>query len=101
MSRTITSRTTIAQIRSYLREDGYETLVSRAAEIKAAAERGALLWGPFRLTTTDASRIDARAVETSPSVRANDERDAQIAAEGERYTRGSGDGAWTGRDGRH
>jgi hypothetical protein len=63
MDRTITSRTTHEAIRSMLREDGYgETVVERAAEIKDAAGRGALLWTRTRLTTTDSSRIDARPI---------------------------------------
>lgn len=61
MSRIITSRTTHQAIRSMLRADGYgESVVDRAAEIKDAAGRGCLLWTRDRLTTTDASRIDAR-----------------------------------------
>lgn len=60
MGTTITSRTTHAEIRRMLREDGYESLTDRAAEIKDAAGRRALLWTSERLTTTDASRIDAR-----------------------------------------
>jgi hypothetical protein len=61
MDRTITSRTTHQDIRRMLREDGYgETIAARAAEIKDAAGRGALLWTKTRLTTS--SRIDARPV---------------------------------------
>jgi hypothetical protein len=56
----ITSRTTLSEIRGMLREDGYQRLTDRAAEIKRAATRGALLWTQRRLTTTDASRIDER-----------------------------------------
>lgn len=56
----ITTKTTLAEIRSALLADGYEALRDRAAEIKKAALTGCLLWTPERLTTTDASRIDAR-----------------------------------------
>ncbi len=56
----ITSKTTISQVRAALREDGYAALAPRAKEILDAAWRGCLLWTRDRLTTTDASRIDAR-----------------------------------------
>jgi hypothetical protein len=56
----ITARTTVAQIRAALREDGYAALTPRAKEILDAAWRGCLVWTAERLTTTDASRIDAR-----------------------------------------
>ena len=59
---TITTRTTLGDIRSMLRREGYEALVEYAAEIKRAATHGALLWTSERITTTDASRIDARPV---------------------------------------
>jgi hypothetical protein len=43
-----------------LHEDGYDKLQPLASAIQAAARRGALLWTPERITTTDASKIDAR-----------------------------------------
>lgn len=57
----ITTRTTVTEIRDRLHETGFATLSDRAAEIKRAASKGCLLWTAERLTTTDASRIDARA----------------------------------------
>jgi len=54
----------LADLRWLLREDGYEALVDRAADIQNAARRGCLLWTARRLTTTDASRIDERAVRS-------------------------------------
>lgn len=56
----ITSKTTLAELRGFLREDGYGHLASRAAEIKKARQAGCLLWTRERLVTTDASRINAR-----------------------------------------
>lgn len=56
----ITARTTLEEIRSALLADGYQELRDRAKEIKQAALTGCLLWTSERLTTTDASRIDAR-----------------------------------------
>ena len=53
---------TIAQIRARLYSDGYDRLVGREEEIRVASQRGALLWTPARLSTTDASQIDARPV---------------------------------------
>lgn len=46
-----------AQIRALLDVDGY-SLYGREAEIRLAAQNGALLWTSERLTTTDTSRID-------------------------------------------
>ena len=51
---------TLADIRAALLDDGYDALIDRAWEIRAAALRGALLWTARRLTTTDRSRIDAQ-----------------------------------------
>jgi len=50
----------LADLKWLLREDGYEAIVDRAADIQNAARRGCLLWTARRLTTTDASRIDER-----------------------------------------
>ena len=52
--------TRVDDIRAALYEDGYEDLVGREREIQTALRAGALLWTAARLTTTDASRIDAR-----------------------------------------
>ncbi|HEX7069878.1 MAG TPA: hypothetical protein VF190_03685 [Rhodothermales bacterium] len=61
MARTrITTRTPLAEIRTMLCADGYESLVDRADDVKRAAVSGCLLWTSERLTTTDRSRIDAR-----------------------------------------
>lgn len=57
----ITTRTTVTEIRERLHETGFATLADRAGEIKRAAAKGCLLWTAERLTTTDASLIDARA----------------------------------------
>lgn len=56
----ITSDTTVAEIQEMLYEDGYSHLAERAAEIKRAAMRGALLWTKHRIVTTDRSRISSR-----------------------------------------
>lgn len=56
----ITTRTTVTEIRDRLHETGFAKLSDRAGEIKLAAASGCLLWTSERLTTTDASRIDAR-----------------------------------------
>jgi len=50
----------LADLRWLLSEDGFGSLVDRAADIQNAARRGCLLWTARRLTTTDASRIDER-----------------------------------------
>lgn len=60
MAHKITTRTTVAQLRHWLVLDGYRDLRPRAGEIKRAARSGTLLWTHERLTTTDASCIDAR-----------------------------------------
>lgn len=57
--KTITSQTTLAEIRDMLCEDGYEHLINRAKEIKSAARHGSLMWTREKLYTTDASRISA------------------------------------------
>jgi len=57
----ITTRTTITEIGEHLHETGFAELADRAGEIKRAFANGCLLWTAERLTTTDASRIDARA----------------------------------------
>jgi len=54
----------LADLRWLLREDGYEALVARAADVQNAARSGCLLWTASRLTTTDHSRIDERAVQS-------------------------------------
>jgi len=51
----------LADLRWLLREDGFGSIVDRAADIQNAARRGCLLWTARRLTTTDHSRIDERA----------------------------------------
>ena len=53
-------RASLTEIEAALRTDGYEALVPRAFEVRRAGQRGALLWTPERLTTTDESRISAR-----------------------------------------
>ena len=59
-NRKVTARTSREDIRRMLREDGYGKLQPYASAIQAAARRGALLWTSERLTTTDASKLDAR-----------------------------------------
>lgn len=54
----ITSKTTLTEIREQLREDGFDPLLAQA--VKEAARKGCLIWTAYRLTTTDASRIDER-----------------------------------------
>lgn len=54
----ITSRTPLASIREMLFEDGFGHVDPKA--VRTAAAKGCLLWTRERLTTTDASRIDAR-----------------------------------------
>jgi len=54
----ITSKTTVQTIAALLLQDGYKP--GLAGAVKRAALRGCLVWTPERLTTTDASRIDAR-----------------------------------------
>ena len=53
-----TTRTTTTEIATALREDGYDPALALA--VRRAARAGALLWTRDRLTSTDASRIDAR-----------------------------------------
>ncbi len=53
-------RATLTEIEQALREDGYDELVPRAYEIRRAGQNGALVWTRDHLTTTDASRINAR-----------------------------------------
>lgn len=54
----ITSKTTVSEIEAALRADGYSELLAKA--VKQAWASGCLLWTSERLTTTNASRIDAR-----------------------------------------
>lgn len=54
----ITTKTTLTQVASMLRADGFDPALASA--VKRAARTGSLLWTSERLTTTDASRIDAR-----------------------------------------
>lgn len=54
----ITAKTTLAEIREQLREDGFPALADLASEIKRAALTGCLLWTARRIVSTDASRID-------------------------------------------
>ena len=48
----------LSKVESELYGDGYDSRLAR--DVRIAAERGCLLWTKERLTTTDASRIDAR-----------------------------------------
>lgn len=54
----ITSKTPVSDIAAALSEDGYSD--SLASAVKQAALAGCLLWTKERLTTTNASRINAR-----------------------------------------
>lgn len=54
----ITTKTTTTEIADALRADGYDPAL--AASVRRAARAGALLWTRERLTSTDATRIDAR-----------------------------------------
>lgn len=54
------SQMSVREIEAALDRDGYYGLIGREREIQRAAREGALLWTPQRLTTTDASQIDAR-----------------------------------------
>lgn len=65
MTARITSRSTVADVRDMLREDGYPDDTETARAVRAAHRRGALLWTRERLTTTDASRLDLRAERAS------------------------------------
>lgn len=65
MSARITTRTTLAQIVEWMREDGFAPAdLATAKQIKAAAAVGCLLWDASRLTTTDRSRLDLRSAES-------------------------------------
>jgi len=55
----LTSRTTLAEIRTMLYADGYDSLLERAREIKRAALAGCCVWTRDHIITTDASRIHA------------------------------------------
>lgn len=60
IGQSVIARMSTTKIEEALKAGGYGALVGRAAEIKKAAKNGCLLWSSTRLTTTDASRIDAR-----------------------------------------
>lgn len=59
---TITADTTIEQIATWLREDNFASIARLAADIKAAALRGCLLWTRSRIITTDRPNF----LDTSP-----------------------------------
>ena len=85
----ITSKTTVSEIAAALRVDGYSE--SLASAVKQAWTCGCLLWTPERLTTTNASRIDARPGSSSYT---------RCCADGPKYTERSC-ALPAGHDGQH